>query len=360
MASVEARTAATPGAAGEVAVTLLDDAAAAHWDAYVDAHPNGTFYHLSGWRRVIGDTLGHSLHYLVARRDGDIVGVLPLARVASWLFGSKLVSLPFLVYGGPLASDAAAEQALVDRAWDLANDLGVDALELRGRDAPVAERADWQAVTSHVTYRKPIEADPDANMKAVPRKQRAMIRKGIKAGLVAEIDDDVSRLYATLLECKRNLGTPFFNARYLAAIKATFGDAAEVLTVVKDGQTVCSVMSFIYRDEILPYYGGGGALARQYYGNDFMYWSVMERACQHGIRVFDYGRSQRGSGPAKFKEHWGFEPSELHYGVRALPGRSLPDNNPDSPKFRRFVNLWKRLPLPVAGIVGPYLARRLP
>lgn len=360
MSGVEARVGAAPEATGEVVVAALEDSGEAAWDAYVDAHPSGTFYHLSGWRRVIGDALGHPLHYLVARTDREITGVLPLASVSSWLFGSKLVSLPFLVYGGPLASDPVSERALVDAAWSLANELGVDALELRSRDAPAAAGEGWQSVASHVTYRKAIEADPDANMKAVPRKQRAMIRKGIKAGLGAEIDDDVSRLHETLLECKRNLGTPFFSRRYLAAIKDTFGDAAEILTVVKDGETVCSVMSFIYRDEILPYYGGGGALARRYYGNDFMYWSVMERACQNGIRVFDYGRSQRGSGPARFKEHWGFEPSELHYRIRALPGRALPDNNPDSPRYRQFVKLWKRLPLPVAGMAGPYLARRLP
>ncbi|MEM1439260.1 MAG: FemAB family XrtA/PEP-CTERM system-associated protein [Pseudomonadota bacterium] len=360
MAGAQPSTTSAHTPAGEVVVALLEEPDAAAWDAYVDSHPDGTFYHLSGWRRVIGGTLGHPLHYLVARTGGAITGVLPLASVSSWLFGRKLVSMPFLVYGGPLASDLTSKHALVDAAWSLADSLGVDALELRDRDAPAVAADGWEAVTSHVTYRKALESEPDANMRAVPRKQRAMIRKGIKAGLVAEIDGDVTRLHETLLECKRNLGTPFFSRRYLAAIKDAFGEAAEILTVVKDGQTVCSVMSFIYRDEILPYYGGGGALARQFYGNDFMYWSVMERACQNGIRYFDYGRSQRGSGPARFKEHWGFEASELHYRVRALPGRTLPDNNPDSPRYRQFVKLWKKLPLPVAGTIGPYLASRLP
>ena len=360
MVVVEAQQAAVDTAADSVGVCTIDEVSAPSWDAFVDGHPQGTFYHLSGWRQVLGANLGHDLHYLVARRGDVISGVLPLAHVASWLFGRKLVSLPFLVYGGPLSADAESESALLEAAWSLAQELGVDALELRGRDALPQAGTDWQQITSHVTYRKAIEADPDANMKAVPRKQRAMIRKGIKAGLQAEIDNDAGRLHAALLECKRNLGTPFFAKSYLQAIKDTFGDAAEILTVVKDGATVCSVMSFIYRDEILPYYGGGGALARQYYGNDFMYWSVMERACQNGVRVFDYGRSQRNSGPAKFKEHWGFEPAELHYVTRPLPGKALPDNNPDSPKYRQFVKLWKRLPLPVAGAVGPFLARRLP
>ena len=47
-------------------------------------------------------------------------------------------------------------------------------------------------------------------MNAIPRKQRAMVRKGIKAGLVGEVDDDIEHLYRAYSESVRNLGTPVF------------------------------------------------------------------------------------------------------------------------------------------------------
>jgi FemAB-related protein (PEP-CTERM system-associated) len=329
------------------------------WDAYVHAHPEGTFYHLSGWRRIFEDKLGHRAHYLMCESGGELRGVLPLVQVKSLLFGNALISCPFLVYGGPLASGDEFEKSLVERACELARELRVDYLELRNRQPLGVADSSWQRVNSHVTFRKDIDPDPQVNLQAIPRKQRAMIRKGENAGLTWRLDDDASSLYAAMLECKRNLGTPFFGRSYLQAIKDEFGEAVEVLTVNHGRSLVCSVMSFRFRDEILPYYGGGGDLARQYKGNDFMYWSVMEKACREGVRVFDYGRSQVDSGAYRFKKHWGFEPEALAYQYYLVAADSVPNMNPSNPRYRLAINMWKRLPLSVAGVLGPPIAKRL-
>ncbi len=329
---------------------------AAAWDRFVLEHPEGTFFHLSAWRDLIRSELGHKVHYLVCEGDDGLEGILPLAQVKTLFFGHSLSSLPFLVYGGVLAKSDDGERQLIDAAKDLAEELGADYLELRNlKPLP----GDWPTKSTSVTFRKELDPDPDANLKAVPRKQRAMIRKGIKAGLEAEFDEDTSRLYGAMLECKRNLGTPFFNNRWLAGIKRAFGDKAEILTVVQDGATVASVMSFRFRDEILPYYGGGGALARDTKGNDFMYWEVMRRACLDGIRIFDYGRSTVDSGAYRFKKHWGFEPQPLYYQYHLVKQDELPNFSPANPKYEFLIRRWKQLPLAAAGMLGPPIARRL-
>jgi FemAB-related protein (PEP-CTERM system-associated) len=326
------------------------------WDEFVRSAPDGTFYHLSGWKTLIEGELRHAAYYLYCEREGSLVGVLPLVRVKSWLFGDALISVPFLVYGGPLAGDEASLQELVAAARDLAEDLGVDYLELRNRE-PLA--GDWHTNDINVTFRKPISADPEENLLAIPRKQRAVIRKGIKAGLTAEQDVDAARLYAALLPCKRNLGTPFFGRRWLETIKNEFGDDAEITTVTHGSKLVCSVMSFRFRNEILPYYGGGDDIARDLKGNDYMYWAVMERACKAGVEIFDYGRSKVGSGAYRFKKHWGFEPEPLYYQCHLVRAASIPNISQTNPKFDMLVAAWRRLPLGVAGTVGPPLARRL-
>jgi FemAB-related protein (PEP-CTERM system-associated) len=162
-----------------------------------------------------------------------------------------------------------------------------------------------------------------------------------------------------MLACKRNLGTPFFDGRYLRSIKEVFGDRAEILTVTKNGTVVCSVMSFRFRNEILPYYGGGGDIARALKGNDYMYWAVMEKACKEGVEVFDYGRSMIGSGAYRFKKHWGFEPVPLEYVSLPIQKQVAPNLSPSNPKYRFLIETWKRLPLGVAGKLGPPIARRL-
>ena len=273
-------------------VRLFSDGDGPRWDAFVHSSVEGTFYHLSGWRSLIENVLHHSAYYLCCENNDEIEAVLPLVHVKSRLFGSALISTPFLVYGGPVANNPDALAQILGAARELAEDLGVDHLELRNQtEVP----GNWLTKDNYATFRKAIDPDPEENLMAIPRKQRAMIRKGIKAGLKAEIDQDTDRLYSAMLECKRNLGTPFLGPAWLRAIKKEFGDQVEVTTITHQGQTVCSVMSFRYGKEILPYYGGGGELARDLKGNDFMYWAVMEHACQDGIEIFDYGRSMVGS-----------------------------------------------------------------
>ena len=65
-----------------------------------------------------------------------------------------------------------------------------------------------------------------------------------------------------------------------------FKEQCEILTVVdKNGQLIGSVMNFYFKDEVLPYYGGGVERARAVQGNDFMYWEVMRRAVAKEIKV---------------------------------------------------------------------------
>jgi FemAB-related protein (PEP-CTERM system-associated) len=337
-------------------VLTLTDEQEPRWDAFVENCQEATFFHRAGWRRVLEQAFRHRAHFLYAEQDGQILGVLPLARVRSLLFGHHLVSTPFCVYGGPAALDQAALDALIQGACSLARKLQVDDLELRN---PRSVRPDWPAKDLYVTFRKAIDADPEVNMKAIPRKQRAMVRKGIQAGLQGEPDAGVGRLYRVYSESVRNLGTPVFARRYLEILRRVFGDACEVLMIQHQGEDVAGVMSFYFRDQVLPYYGGSRARARSLKANDFMYWDLMCRAAQRGMRLFDYGRSKVGSGSYSFKKNWGFHPEPLSYEYFLVRADQVPQVNPNNPKYRYFIDLWKRLPLPLANRVGPFLAKDL-
>lgn len=337
-------------------VRPLESGDEARWDAFVAHCPEASFFHRAGWKQVLERAFGHRPHYLLAERDGDIRGVLPLAQVRSSLFGHHLVSTPFCVYGGPACVEAEAENALLEAACNLARRLGVQALELRNTRR---QRPDWPHKDLYVTFRKPIDPDPEVNLKAIPRKQRAMVRKGIEAGLRGELDTGIERLYAVYAESVRNLGTPVFGRRYLAILREVFGADCEVLMVAQDGADIAGVMSFYFRDQVLPYYGGSRVVAREVKGNDFMYWDLMCRAAERGARLFDYGRSKLDSGAYHFKKNWGFEPEPLHYEYFLVRAKAVPQLNPNNPKYRAFIDLWKRLPLPVANRLGPFLAKSL-
>lgn len=334
----------------------LNETESARWDAFVEATPDATFFHRSGWKTVIEQVFGHPTHFLYAERDGQIEGILPLAQIKSFLFGNTLVSTPFCVYGGIIASHAEAAELLRKRACDLAQELRVDTLELRNLKP---SGHGWLTKDLYVTFRKEIDPDPEINLKAIPRKQRAMVRKGINEGLESETDNGWQRLYRVYSESVRNLGTPVFPASLFRILRQVFGDDCEVLMVTHEGQDIAGVMSFYFRDQVLPYYGGSISRARMLKGNDFMYWELMRRAGERGIRIFDYGRSKEGTGSYSFKKNWGFKPEPLYYENYLVKAASMPEINPMNPKYQLFIGAWKRLPLPIANLIGPMLARSL-
>ena len=329
----------------------------AAWSEFVARCPEATFFHRIEWRDILEKVFRHRTLYLLAESEGRIVGVLPLARVRSLVFGDAMLSLPFAVYGGAAVTEPGARPALHNLARAMSRTLGVGHLELRNR---AATEPDWPLQDLYVTFRKTLLPGVEANMLAIPRKQRAMVRKGIERGLSSVIDASVDRFYELYADNQHRHGTPPHSRRYFRALKDAFGSDCEVLTVLDPaGAPVSSVLSFYFRDEVLPYYAGDVVRAREFAANDFKYWELMRRAVERGLKTFDYGRSKLGTGSFSFKKNWGFEPEPLYYEHCLVRRSTIPQNNPANPKYRAFINIWRRLPRPVVDAVGPAIVRNL-
>lgn len=334
-----------------------DIVTAMRWDEFVLACPEATFFHRAGWQKILRGVFGHETYFLYVETHGQIQGVLPLAHIDSWLFGKSLVGLPFAVYGGIAALSARAVEVLEMEAQKIAQCLGVAHLELRNVKP---RHADWPTQDLYVTFRKEILPEEDANLRAIPRKQRAMVRKGIKNGLVSESDSSVDRFFALYADNVHRHGTPAMPKKYFKALLKEFGSDCEILTITApDGHPLSSVLSFHFRGEVLPYYAGDDETARDLAANDFKYWELMRRSCERGLKVFDYGRSKQGTGSYAFKKNWGFEPRPLHYEYRLYNCDAIPQNNPSNPKYKLLIAAWRRLPLGFANWLGPFVVRNL-
>lgn len=342
---------------GSLRIAPLTDARIAEWDAFVLAAGGGTFFHRAGWRTIFRDVFRLDPHFLLAERDGRIAGVLPLVHQKSLLFGNAMIAAPFCVEGGTLAADDEARTALDNAAITLMLEKGAASLEFRSRKAT---RAGWTPRKDlYATFSRPLSENDDENLKAIPRKQRAVVRKTLQGSLTSEVDRDAGRLFRVYSESVRNLGTPVFPRRYFAALLEVFGEDCDIVTILDAGEPVSAVMNFYFRDTVLPYYGGGTHRARRNGANDFLYWETMRRAAARGYRRFDFGRSKAGTGAFAFKKNWGFEPEWLEYEFYLKPGTAIPEKNPNNPKFAPLIEIWKRLPLPIANFIGPFLVRGL-
>jgi len=340
---------------------LADAGERARLRGWVEAQAEATPFHLPEWSMAVAKGCRQQSHYLVAEHaDGAIAGLLPLTAIASPLFGRALVSAGFGVGGGILADQTDAVTALAEAGWALAERLRCPSLDLRGGPCP---GADWQRDDStYVGYVRPLAADDEAELLAVPRKQRAELRKALAANLTVEIGRDRAARrahYAVYAESVRNLGTPVFPAALFGAVLDAFGDAADVLTVRHQGTPVASVLSLYWRGTVYPYWGGGTDAARGLRANDRMYFALMGHARARGCTRFDFGRSKLGTGAAAFKKNWGFTPEPLVYFSRHAEGAAPRSINPLDPKYRLQIAAWKRLPLWAANRVGPLLSRGL-
>ncbi|MBA2588385.1 MAG: FemAB family PEP-CTERM system-associated protein [Alphaproteobacteria bacterium] len=334
----------------------MEESDLAAWDSFVLSRSDGTFFHRGGWHSIFRDNFKLDPRFLVAERGTRIVGVLPLVLQRSWLFGDGLMATPFCVEGGPLALDAETDAALTAAALELQAETKAPYLEFRSRTATHG----WAVKKDlYATFSRPLSQDDQENLTAIPRKQRAVVRKTLESGLVSEVDDKVDDTFRVYAESVRNLGTPVFAKRYFTALRKTFGKDCDTLVIKENGVPVSAVLNFYHGDTVLPYYGGGTKLARRNGANDFLYWEVMRRSAARGYRRFDFGRSKAGTGAFSFKKNWGFVPEWLEYEYHFLPGHSMPDKNPLNPKYSRKIEIWKKLPLPVANFLGPWLIRGL-
>ena len=332
------------------------DGAASEWDAFVAAAAGGTFFHCIGWKDVLEGCFGFRPHYLVARRGGAMVGALPLFAVGGGLLGRSLLSLPFAVEGGICGGDSAARAALEAAAIEIQRSTAARSLELRdGLDSGPFQVREG----TYFRFRRALAPTDEENMAAIPRKQRRMIRVAQGKGLTSSFDrrhlDAFHDLYARSV---RNLGSPVFAPRYFRALLDRFPDHSSLLTIWNGGTPVAGVLSFYFRDVVMPYYSGSRREFRDLAANDFMYWELMRDARARGCGVFDFGRSKKDTGAFAFKCHWGFEPEPLRYRVHVENGAAAADQPASDGSVQLLRRTWRHLPLPLTKLVGPFLIRR--
>jgi FemAB-related protein (PEP-CTERM system-associated) len=346
-------------AAEACALEIRSDVTAHEWDAFVNDRLDATGYHLWRWREVMEAGLGHSCHYFAAVQNERIVGVLPTAEVRRPLMGGALSSLPYVNYGGVLASDAQTANALIEHAARMASSRRLSYLLLRHRKRQFSHLP----VRSHKqTMLMPLAESSEAMWQALDRKVRNQIRKGEKSGLSvvtggAELIDD---FYAVFARNMRDLGTPVYGRRLFAEMVRAFPEDIQIHAVRLQNATVAAAISYRFRDVVEVPSASSLREHRSLCPNHIMYWHIIQAAIGRGVRTLDFGRSTPGDGTYQFKEQWGAVPEQLEWEYVLRPGQILPSSDRHDPKFDLAIAAWKRLPLGVAGVIGPRLARVVP
>ena len=330
---------------------------ASEWDDFGRSQAGWTAFHRHAWRGVVERVHSHECPFLCARNaEGLIVGILPLVRLKSALFGHFLVSMPFVSYGGPLGSDDAV-QALANAAAAIGIADGVDLLELRSARAlplglPVTHRK--------ITVVLPLEGGPAAVFARLKSKLRNQVRRPAKEGVVyrfgAPCVDDFHTVFARHM---RDLGTPAQPRAFFRAIADAFGeDAWFGCAYVGDRPIACGA-GFRWANEFEITWASALREHSSLSANTGLYWEFIERAARQGLTRFNFGRCSPGSAAHKFKLQWGAEDEPLWW-YHGLGSRRDATPDRESRKYAFATRLWRQLPVPVATALGPRLVRSIP
>lgn len=329
------------------------------WDDFVRRQPAARGPHLSGWKKVIEESFGHTCIYLMAVENGELHGVLPLVHVRSRWFGSFLISVPFLNYGGIVAENDVARDGLFCSARELAATRRAAYVELR-HETPRLKNVPTKQ--HKVSMLLDLPEEPEKLWNEFKPKLRSQIRKPQKAGLSIRIgrEEELAHFYEVFSINMRDLGTPVYAQNFFAQILKNFPESAWICSILLQDQPVAAGFVFGFRDTLeIPW---ASSLRRYNHlaANMLLYWSVLEFAIKKGYRRFDFGRCTPGENTFKFKAQWGAQPVPLYWQYWLANGSELPELAPTNPKYQLAINVWQRLPLWVTRLIGPAIIRNIP
>lgn len=331
---------------------------AAEWDAVASQARGTSHHHLYGWRGVMERVYGHECPYLGARDAGGVLrGILPLVRVKSPLFGHYLVSMPFVNYGGPAGDDAAVRALAAEAAKRAAAD-GVKLLELRCRDE--------QPIDLPVSHRKitvVLDIPPEGSetlFRKLDAKLRSQVRRPAKEGVTYRFGtDQADPFFDVFAAHMRDLGTPTQPRALFRELAGTFRDSAWFGCAYLGDMPIACGSGFRWKNEFEMTWASSLRAYNRTSANMGLYWAFMERAAAEGLSVFNFGRCTPGSGTHRYKKQWGGRDETLWwYQHSATASASTP--SPDDGAYAWGPRLWKKLPLPVANVLGPRIVKFIP
>ncbi len=340
-------------------VIRCDESHTQAWDEYVSRHEQGSFYHLFGWKRVNESSFGHRTYYLAAMDEGRIRGVFPLVYLTGGFFGKILCSLPFVNYGGPCADDPMIDQLLLDEARRIVEQQGIKYLEIRsmrklGGDLPTSDHK--------VSITLTLDQNPDTLWNAFKTGHRNNIRRAYKRGLTVRSGgiELLDIFYEILSASWRNLGTPLYQKGYFECLMRTFPQETKIFVLDHEGAPVSSALNGHFRGVVEGMWLGALPKAREVESSYVLYWEMTKDACERGYQLYHLGRSTVDSGGEAFKKKWNTFPTQLYWQYIVKSGQPIPQLNVGNPKFRLAMDAWKKLPLPITRVIGPWLAKGIP
>ena len=329
------------------------------WNHYICTSSATSIYHRIEWKRLITDVFGHQAYYYMATGHADrIMGILPIIRLNSRLFGDFMVSMPYFNYGGAIADTPEIEQQLIDTANQQAEELGLSHIEYRDD----ISRSGMPVRTDKVNMILPLPDDDAVLWQGFNAKLRAQIRRAQREShqVLTGGHNCLQDFYTVFARNMRDLGTPVCSRRFFEQILQTFPQQSKIVVVRLGHRPVAAAFLLAHGERMEIPWASTIRDVNHLSINMLLYWEVLKLATRSGCRFFDFGRSSKDAGTYRFKQQWGAQPQPCYWHYWLPDGAEPPKLNPDNPKYALAIRLWQKLPVWASKLLGPPIVRNLP
>ncbi len=337
----------------EITIHLMAPNERDAWRSYVHSHPRAGPMHLVEWYDVLDTASSVTPLYLMAAVGGKVAGVLPLYLSESLFTGRHVASLQ----GAFLADTDLVAAKLEAEAINVSFSRKAKYLLLRERSNILQPPdAAHQAVRSVIDLRQGAEA----LWGRLSSNTRRKVRKALKNGYTVETTGAwTDEFYAVYSKRMHQLGTPVETKKFFDSIAVHLGKETVFFSLLHGRRVVGGMLALVFNDALWSIYAAVDSVHMRSYANYRLYWSSIEHACARGLSRFDLGRSVVESGTHKFKKQWASRDQLVENAYFSIRDINLDKINLHRESSRKQ-KAWRRLPLPVANIIGPVLRRQLP
>ncbi len=349
---------ASSGQGSGVTIKLTGADKATEWDNYAADKSPAAIFSRFGWKRIFEEVYGLKTFYICARDEHGICGVLPMVLHSSRIFGRYLSSLPYFDAAGVRGPTDSIRQALLQKAIEIAQEHQASRIEFRHDQEGLIG---LPARTNKVTLDLELPADPEILWEGLKAKVRNQVRKARKEELTAESggEEFLDPFFRIYVRNMRDLGSPSHSRRFFAEVLSTFPGECRLFCVRMKEEVIAAGFTLASGETMTIPWASSLREYNRYCPSMLLYWEILEYACTHGFKTFNFGRSTPDEGTYRFKTQWGAVPRPLYWHFWTEDGAEPSQLSPDSPKYARAIRLWQRMPVKLTEVLGPRIIRHL-
>ncbi len=343
--------------------SLNNESEMKQWDKFVNSQPNASPFHLSCWMRTIQDTYAFKPLLYASQEEGrDISGILPCFIVKSLFTGSRIVSLPFSDYGGPLLNERFGEKDVIREITD-AYGRSVKYIEIRSSLDEDCGCSPHNYYKRHVLN---LKSDLSDIKKSINKRTILYsIRKAQKAGVEIKKENNqygIDEFYRLNRLTRKKHGVPsqprkFFDKLFEHIILKGNGF---ILVAIYDSKAIAaSIFLKVGRQIHYKYNASDPKYLRKANPNHLLTWHAIERGVTEGFHFLDFGRtSPDNKGLIRYKEMWGMKSIDLYYNYYPQI-RSAMSSKESSLHYRMLTSIWRSLPDWIIEKVGSIIYKHM-